>query len=286
MLALRPAPARAQQYDLSDPQTYHFAQDYTLLLINQEREKNGLPGLNYDALAAQVAREHAQDMIDRGYFSHWDMDGNKPTRRYNLEGGYHALTENIYSQKSQNLQLRESLDLMMKTLMESPGHRDAILSPDSTHVGIGFAKRGRQFYADQEFITKIGGEYDCPLSAHVGQNVTFRGRFDPQRYSFSHVLIGAEDRAKPRSKDWLAQTGEYSDADVIFAACVADANLKFKKLPVTQSVVVDPATGRYICDAKLDFEGHQGLYYLFVWLRDNRTGKAVMAATATVDVTK
>jgi len=286
MLAVRPCPALAQQYDLGDPQTYRFAQDYTLMLINMERERDGLPGLHDDVLAAQVAREHAVDMLTRGYFSHWDPEGEKPTRRYNLAGGYHALTENIYSQQSQNLQLRETLELMMKTLMDSAGHREAILSPDSTHVGIGFAARGRQLYADQEFITRIGGEYECPLAATVGREVTFRGRFDPQRYSFSHVLIGAENRPEPLTKDWLSQTGEYRDADVIFAACVADPGMSFKNLPVSQSVVVDPDTGRYICNAKLDYEGKPGLYYLFVWLRDNDTGRTIMAATATIDVTK
>lgn len=281
---LKPAPAFAQLFDLDDPETYRAAQDYALLLINQERERNGLPGLRDDPLAAQAALSHAQEMLRGGYLSHWNAAGHKPTRRFNLLGGYHALTENVYSQQSDNLQLRESMELMLRTLMESEGHRAAILDPHRTHVGIGFAASGRQLFAAQEFITRIGGEYECPLEAEAGAEVEFSGRFDPDRYSFSHVLVGWEERPRARDRGWLAKGRPYGESDTIIAACVADKNLSFAAVPVNQSVVVDSAGGRFICSVALDFDGLEGLYYLFLWLNDNRTGLRVMAATATVDV--
>lgn len=36
----------------------------------------------------------------------------------------------------------------------------------------------------------------------------------------------------------------------------------------------------------MDFKGREGLYYIFLWLRDRRTSSTFIAATATVDVTK
>ena len=225
-------------------------------------------------------------MLRQGYFSHWDPAGLKPTRRFNLLGGYHTLTENVYFQQSDNLQLRESLELMLNTLLESEGHREAILDPHHTHVGLAFAASGRQFYAAQEFITRIGGEYECPLAAKLGDEVEFSGRFDTKRYSFSHVLLAWEERPKPRDKTWLSKSGPYGDADEVFAACTAGTGLKFEGIPETDSVVVDPATGRFICSAVPNYDNREGLYYLYMWLNDSRTGLRVMAAVATIDITK
>jgi uncharacterized protein YkwD len=274
--------------DFTDYDTLQFAQDYSLLCINQERDKAGAPPLRLDPLAAQAAKLHADDMLARGYFSHWDPDGLKPTRRFNLLGGYHALGENIYFAHGDPDSAEEMIDAEMRTLMASPGHRRTILDPAYTHVGLGFSLgSGRgDFYADQEFITRVGGEYTCPLAAKVGQRVQFSGRYDAQRYTLEHIIVGYEERPVPRSTRWLANTGSYSDAQKMIAGYSADPRISYPGMDSYHDLQVDAANGRFRCQALLDFKGHEGLYYLFLWLKDRRSGKTFIAATATVDVTQ
>ncbi|MDQ3024028.1 MAG: CAP domain-containing protein [bacterium] len=280
-LALLPVPCRAADWD--DPQAYHQAQDYMLSVINKFRDKKGLQLVQLDSAASQVARDHAQDMFSADYFSHWDTSGVKPTRRWNLLGGYDSVSENIYFQQGNGGSVEKVCDAAMKTLMNSDGHRATIMDPAHTHVGLGFAvdSRARRFYVDQTFVTRAGGDYACPLEAHVGQTVQFSGRFDPQRYEFENVIMGYEELPQPRNKKWLNGSGSYKDADRLVAGYTDNARLSFNGMATYNNVTCED--GAFTCDARLDFKGKPGLYYLFLWLRDRQTGKSVVAATATVE---
>jgi uncharacterized protein YkwD len=281
--------AAAQELpDFTDYDTLTFAQDYSLLRINQERAKAGAPPLRLDPLAGQAAKQHAEDMLARGYFSHWDPDGLKPTRRFNLLGGYHALGENIYYAHGDAASAEEMIDGEMRTLMASSGHRRTILDPAYTHVGLGFALGGARgdFYADQEFITRVGGEYTCPLAATVGARVEFSGRYDAQRFTLEHIIVGYEERAQPRTTRWLANTGSYSDAEKMIAGYSPDPRISYPGMQSYHDVEVDEDDGSFACQALMDFKGREGLYYIFLWLKDRRSSKTFIAATATVDVTK
>lgn len=281
--------AYAQQLpDFTDYDTLKFAQDYSLLRINQERDKAGAPPLRLDPLAGQAAKLHAEDMLARGYFSHWDTEGLKPTRRFNLLGGYHALGENVYFAHGDAASAEEMIDTEMRTLLASAGHRRTILDPSYTHVGLGFAlgsARG-DFYADQEFITRVGGEYACPLTARVGARVQFSGRYDAQRYSLEHIIVGYEERPQPRSARWLGKTGTYTDAEKMIAGYSPDARISYPGMQSYHDVEVNEEQGWFKCQALLDFKGAEGMYYIFLWLKDRRSGKTFIAAAATVDVTK
>ncbi len=184
--------------DFSTPESYFEAQQYALLLINEARAGAGAPLVVADPLAAQLAKQHAEDMLANDYFSHWDMAGVKPTRRYNLAGGYHALSENIYFAMNGPSNTQDMLGKAMQVLMASEGHRRTILDPAHTHVGIGLAlgRGGSAFYFDQEFITRVGGEYYCPLKARVGERIEFGGRYDTSRFSVEHVILGYEERRR------------------------------------------------------------------------------------------
>lgn len=283
-----PAQAQRELPDFSDYATLTFAQEYSLLVINRERAAAGAGAVRLDPLANQVAKQHAQDMLARGYFSHWDPEGLKPTRRFNLLGGYHALGENIYFAHGYSGTVEELVDVLMRVLMDSPGHRRTIIDPAYTHVGLGFAmdRAGGDFYVSQEFITRVGGDYHCPLFARVGERVEFSGRFDSQRYEVEQVTVSYEERPQPRDRRWLAKTNEYSDGEKMIAGYVPNPHTTFNGMDTFHDLQIDQQQGWFKCQALMDFKGREGMYYILLWLRDRASGRSFIAATATVDVTR
>jgi hypothetical protein len=272
--------------DLSTPDNYRQAQDYMLMLINEARAAAGAQPVQHDALAAQAAKQHAEDMLAHEYFSHWDMNGLKPERRFNLLGGYHALSENIYYAVNGPSNTKDMLAKAMQVLMDSEGHRRTILDPTHTHVGIGFAlgRNGSAFYLDQEFITRLGGEYYCPLKARVGDSIEFGGRFDPGNYSIEHVIVGYEDSPSARGQRWLNRTGVYKEGEKQFAGYNPNAGIYYPDLATFHDIEVDEQAGWFKCRPVMSYKNRAGMYYLFLWLRDKRTNEPVLAAAATVDV--
>jgi len=104
-------------------------------LVNTERIRNGLHPLSFDTQLSEVARAHSKDMFVRGYFSHFTPDGLSPFDRMEKAG----IT---YDHAGENLALAPSTDLAMQGLMNSPGHRANILSPDFGKIGIGVIDGG------------------------------------------------------------------------------------------------------------------------------------------------
>ena len=104
------------------------AQDM-LILINQERVKDGKEVLVFDAKLAEVAEAHGRDMFARGYFSHNTPEGLSPFDRMNAAGIK-------YLAAGENLALAPDLKSAHNGLMNSPGHRANILSADFNRVGI------------------------------------------------------------------------------------------------------------------------------------------------------
>lgn len=98
--------------------------------VNRQREANGLALLRMDIKLRKVARDHSEDMLQRGYFSHYTPDGLSPFDRMNA-----ASIEYTYA--GENLALAPSPRLAMQGLMNSPGHRANILNPNFNKIGIG-----------------------------------------------------------------------------------------------------------------------------------------------------
>ena len=102
-------------------------------LINAERARHGLPALQPDARLQRAAQAHAEDMVARGYFSHRSKSGTRPVARVKA-AGFEAcfVAENLsrgYATPRQSV----------TGWMQSPGHRDNILSSQARAIGIGVA---------------------------------------------------------------------------------------------------------------------------------------------------
>lgn len=106
-----------------------------LQMVNDERAKRGLASLSHDAALQNVARAHADDMLQRGYFSHFTPEGLSPFDRMNNAGI-------SYQYAGENLAFSPDVQLAMQGLMNSPGHRENILSPHFGKAGIGVLDAG------------------------------------------------------------------------------------------------------------------------------------------------
>ncbi|MFT9496155.1 CAP domain-containing protein [Anaerosolibacter sp.] len=117
-------------------------------LVNRERTKNGLSALTVDSELARVAGIKSQDMVDKDYFSHYSPTYGSPfdmMKNFGIE----------YITAGENLAGNSSVEKAHEALMNSSGHRQNILSPDFTHIGIGVRTSGKYGYVyTQLFISK------------------------------------------------------------------------------------------------------------------------------------
>ena len=111
------------------------AEDTMFSLINGERIKNGLEPLMMDDNLREVARAHSRDMFERGYFSHVTLDGLDPFDRLKAAGIRYAYA-------GENLALAPDVYRAHEGLMNSPGHRENILTPEYRKIGIGVIDGG------------------------------------------------------------------------------------------------------------------------------------------------
>lgn len=118
-------------------------------LVNEERAKADLPPLEYDEKLAMSARVKSEDMRDEAYFDHISPVYGTPFEMMSEFGiDYMYAGENIAVGYT-------SPEAVVKAWMNSPGHKQNILSEDYTHIGVGYAKGGDYLhYWTQQFIGK------------------------------------------------------------------------------------------------------------------------------------
>ena len=115
-------------------------------LTNVERQKAGLKPLQMDENLMASARQKSADMSKNNYFDHNSPTYGSPFDQMKANGvSYRSAAENIAMGQ-------RSAEEVVKGWMESPGHRQNILTPEFTHIGIGFDQNGN--YWTQQFIQK------------------------------------------------------------------------------------------------------------------------------------
>jgi len=103
-----------------------------IALINNERANAGVAPLSAQGQLGSAARGHSQDMACNGFFSHTGSDGSSPSQRISRQG-YHwsAIAENIAAGYGDPASV-------VVGWMGSQGHKENLLNPDYTEVGIGY----------------------------------------------------------------------------------------------------------------------------------------------------
>jgi uncharacterized protein YkwD len=113
-----------------------------VVLTNDERKKLKLSSLVPDHELMKIARAQALAMAQLDLLSH-ELEGNTFAKRIG-QSGYHAARagENI-------AEGQQTASDVVTDWMKSPGHKENILQPEFTRIGIGHAtsKSGKRYYA-------------------------------------------------------------------------------------------------------------------------------------------
>jgi uncharacterized protein YkwD len=124
-------------------------ENQVLSLINSARESAGLPGLSLNYQLADAALIHSQDMACVDFIDHTGSDGSTWYDRVAAQGyaNYSSARENIYVGDPN---YGGTPDGAFTWWMNSQVHRDNILNPNVSEIGIGYV-----YYADSSY----GGYY-------------------------------------------------------------------------------------------------------------------------------
>lgn len=117
-------------------------------LVNQERAKNNLSQLEVDTNLREVARLKSKDLARDVYFAHESPVYGSPfdmMQTYGID----------FTQAGENLAGHQSVEEAHEGLMNSKSHRENILKPEFTHIGIGVKESEKfKYIFTQMFITK------------------------------------------------------------------------------------------------------------------------------------
>jgi len=127
-----------------------------LRAVNAYRAEKGLGQLAADANLQRIAAVHAADMQLRGFFGHFNPEGQGPRERMMaVESGFTGrIAENIEVVEGPSYGAMSDTELansMVKKWIESPMHRKNIKAPEMTESGVGIARQGNRIIAAQVF---------------------------------------------------------------------------------------------------------------------------------------
>lgn len=161
-----------------------------LELVNENRRKanSALKELSWDETLQHIARAHSDDMLARRFFDHVNPDGLSAGDRIAL--AHRQLIgntgENIFRQSGYSVSdARQTAALIVRELMASPGHRENILRPEFTHLGVGVSLRNGEVRTTQNFAL-VRAMLDQPIPREVKSGDVLRLETTPgaERYDF------------------------------------------------------------------------------------------------------
>src|SRR5438094_584361 len=105
--------------------------------INAVRVEHGLPPLRVSSALRAAAQEHSLEMARDGYFGHESEDGTAFWKR--IRGYYGARGYRLWSAGENLIWASPDLDAdeALQIWLESPGHRENLLSRDFREIGLG-----------------------------------------------------------------------------------------------------------------------------------------------------
>lgn len=247
---------------------------HMLELVNRDRQAAGLNPLEWDETAAQVGQAHAEEMVTHGYLSHWNFLGYGPEHRYFFAGGRDVVRENVYSfyqryNTGEGVPIEDwegTIASAQQKLMESPGHRENILQPSHTHVGIGIAydpKRGELRIA-QEFVDRYVAVEPVPGQVSLGGSLEVAGRVLPGASS-PLLNLAYEPFPQPMTMEALNTTSTYQSAAETY-----------------QAVAPNLQGDRFAATIRFNATDKPGLYHLRIWVA--QSGEQIVASDLIVAV--
>jgi uncharacterized protein YkwD len=143
--SIKPAVATPVFPSLSERPTVTAVKDRVIALANAERIKRNLPLLHPDAFLNQSAQKYAEELLSKNFFSHVSPNGQTLKDRMEKSGYYNpSYQEECFCIQrfvvGENLARgQKTADEVVADWMKSPSHRDALLNPQFSDIGVGVA---------------------------------------------------------------------------------------------------------------------------------------------------
>ena len=249
-----------------------LARQHLLEMVNVERGRRGLSQLQLDNLGCRVADQHAEDMLDGHFLSHWGRDGRKPYQRYSFAGGTDAIQENVsaagrISSMTPNGVQDTLVDMHESMIDEAPpndGHRRTILSPHHTHVGFGVAAREYSVRLDEIYIARYAEIYPIERRARPASHIKFSGRLLNSKHEVNGIYVYHEPLPTPPKIEWLRIPRSYSLPDT-FAQLAPRLPGNYVYLNGTKGVIETGSKGSFKTPVTLFKE--PGINTIVLWIR-------------------
>lgn len=144
---------RNEEIALEEPGIFEGSIEDILVLVNSARKDAGVTELSMNEKLAQSAILKAQDMKEKDYFDHVNPEGLDMSYFVNASGyNFSTIGENLAEGYFSAQSVHEAW-------MNSPGHRENVLSADFEEIGIAVVeieKEGlRSYVSVQHFGTKL-----------------------------------------------------------------------------------------------------------------------------------
>ena len=151
-----------------DPQSASPAEQHLLDATNQVRTDRGLPPLHWDPSLAYAAHAHAELMIRQNQLSHQYPGEPDLTARAGQAGAhFQAIAENVA--------MGPGAAAIQKQWMESEPHRNNILDPKMTSIGISVVEKRGYLYAVEDFANGVVSLTPDEVEQKIGALLKERG---------------------------------------------------------------------------------------------------------------
>jgi hypothetical protein len=147
--------SRVWAQDASPPERQLF--DAT----NRVRAERGLKELRWDATLAAAAHAHAQMMIERNQLSH-QFPGEAPLTVRGAQAGAH------FQAIAENVAMGENAIVIQKEWMHSDAHRNNILDPRMSALGIAVLSRHGYLFAVEDFADSVVAMTPAEVEQKIG----------------------------------------------------------------------------------------------------------------------
>jgi uncharacterized protein YkwD len=247
-------------------------------LINRQRRSMGLRKVELDDFASRVGEQHCQEMLKDDYISHWNRAGLKPYMRYSFAGGDDGVAENLSALHGSVRFNAENVygvveNLHMRMYNERPPddyHRQTILQPQHTHVGIGIAYGPEGLRLSEEFVARYVEMQPIPRSVKVGDKITIKGRLLYDQTDLHNIYIFYEPFPKPISIEELLRLLTpygFPDDETILRP-IAPAGYQYSD-GGTGDVTYDPSLGKFSCQFTIP-RNKRGIYTIAVLVKHEK----------------
>jgi uncharacterized protein YkwD len=258
--------------------------------INRDRGAAGLQPVEYSDELSSAADAHCSEMLRGGYASHWNRAGWKPYMRYSVAGIRSFTSENIWSLWSTNLntspaslwnEIQAGHRGFMSERPPNDGHRQSILNPRQTHVGIGLAIDPHGIRLIELFGARYAELQPLPSRATLQDKLRIEGQLANRNLKLFGVGVYYEPLPQPMFRQDLRATGSYS--------LPQEHEMERVRLGAGQysdgsegSIHLEEA-GRFSLPLRF-WKKMPGVYTIVVWIQESGDNRAFLGAMTSVFV--